>query len=484
MNRGTKVLIIICAGMLISGCIAVVWYKKNRVQLRIPVIDFKKLEGKENIVPILVLGSGPASLAAALYGSRAGVRTLVLRGNKAGGQLMGTSYIENWPAIKKIRGPEVMSDFDDQVTTFGGVMLSDAALSIDLLEWPYKVTTEEGHTLYALSLMIGTGATPRTLKIPGEAEYWGRGVTTCAICDAPYHKGDSVVVIGGGDSAMEEALELSAYAKEVHVLVRSSELRASVSMIERVKECVNVQIHFNKALSEIKGDGKHVTSAIVKDTKTLQQTEWPIRGVFLAIGHIPNTSLFNGILDTDEEGYLKVAPYHQTTNWPGVVAAGDVSDPYYRQAGVAAGDGIRAGLDLVWWLTDKGYNTSWQEKLEPFFFDPSVMEKKKLEEISSTLEYKELLKTVKEEIIVLDFFTPYCPSCLQMLPILETAAAKLSGKIRFCKVDASIAYDLVKKFKVTDVPFMVIIKNGQAIDHVKDTMSRAELYAYLKKQLN
>lgn len=446
-----------------------------------PVIDLKALEGKENIVPILVMGSGPASLATALYGSRAGIKTFVVRGNKAGGQLMGTSYIENWPAIKKIRGPEVMGDFDDQVSHFGAVMVSDAVASIDLLQWPYKVITEEGHVLYALSVMIGTGATPRTLGIPGEQEYWGHGVTTCAICDAPYHKGDAVVVVGGGDSAMEEALELSPYAKTVNVLVRSGQLRASVSMIERVKECDNVKIHFYSALSEIKGDGAHVTSVMVKNTKTQEEAEWPIQGVFLAIGHLPNTKLFNGVLRTDAEGFLKVNPYHQTTNWPGVVAAGDVSDPYYRQAGVAAGDGIKAGLDIVWWLTEIGYNSALQTKYEAFFFDPKTVEKKKLAEVSSKPEYAEFLKRTTEQVIVLDFFTPYCPSCMQMLPILEWAAAKLSGDVVFCKVDASIAYDLVKEFKVPDVPFMVVIKNGQVVDRIKDTLSRADLYAYLKK---
>ncbi len=483
MNRVKKISIIAILFFGIGGCLGFGWYWHKTPKMVIPKIDLKYLEGKENIVPILVLGSGPASLAAALYGSRAGIRTLVLRGNKAGGQLMTTSYIENWPAIKKIRGPEVMNDFDDQVSHFGAVMVGDALSSIDFSQWPYKVTTEEGHVLYAMSVMVGTGATPRKLNIPGEDEYWGHGVTTCAICDAPYHKGDSVVVIGGGDSAMEEALELSPYAKHVHVLVRSSELRASVSMIERVKQCINVEIHFNAALSEIKGDGGHVTQVIVKNTKTGELTPWPIQGVFLAIGHTPNTALFNGVLDADKEGFLKVTPYHQTTNWPGVVAAGDVSDPYYRQAGVAAGDGIKAGLDLVWWLSSIGYNSTVQEKLEPFFFDPKAVQKKKLEEINSNADYRELIKTAKESIIVIDFFTPYCPSCLQMLPLLEWAAAKLNGQVRFCKVDASLAYDLVKKFKVTDVPFMIIIKEGQIVDRIKETMSRGDLYSYLKKLL-
>jgi thioredoxin reductase (NADPH) len=488
MNRWKNVAALIVFLMAAMGCgFGFLNYTKAKSFKKLPTIDLKLLEGKDNIVPFLVLGSGPASLSAALYGSRSGIRTYVLRGNKPGGQLTGTSYIENWPAIKKIRGIEVMNDFEEQVAHFGSIVISDAAATVDLSSWPYKVVTEEGHELYALALMIGTGATPRRLNIPGEGdgEYWGKGVTTCAICDAPYHRGDKVVVIGGGDSAMEEALELSPYAKEVHVLVRSNVLRASVSMIEQVKACVNVTIHYNKALSEIKGDGQHVTDVVVVDTVTNEKTEWPhTRGVFLAIGHVPNTSLFNGYLNADQAGYLKVGPGNQMTNWPGVVAAGDVADPEYRQAGVAAGDGIKAGLDIVWWLASLGFNSYVQEKLEPFFFNPQSVQKKKLEEINSMTDYKELMKNASESVVVLDFFTPYCPSCMHMLPIIEWAAAKMNGKIRFCKVDASIAYDLVKKFKVPDVPHMVVIKNGEIVARLKETMPRAEFYAYMKKFLN
>ncbi len=485
MNRWKKFVGITVLCVVVTGS-GVFLFRSSRVDVRKkPEISLKLLEGKDNIVPFLVLGSGPASLSAALYGSRSGIKTFVLRGNQPGGQLTGTSYIENWPAIRKIRGIEVMNDFEDQVSRFGTVMMSDSAASIDFSSWPYKVITEEGHELYAMSLMIGTGAAPRRLNIPGEGEYWGKGVTTCAICDAPYHRGDKVVVIGGGDSAMEEALELSPYAKEVHVLVRSDKLRASVSMIEQVKACVNVTVHFNKALTQIRGDGKHVMGVMVQDTATKEESEWAdTRGVFLAIGHVPNTKLFKGYVDENEAGYIRLDGRGQMTNWPGVVAAGDVSDPEYRQAGVAAGDGIKAGLDVVWWLASIGYNNYVQTKLEAFFFDQKTIQKKKLEEITSVGEYNEFMKHVTESVVVLDFFTPYCPSCMHMLPIIEWAAAKMSNKIKFCKVDASIAYDLVKKFKVPDVPHMVIIKDGQVVDRLKETMPRAEFYEYLKKFLS
>lgn len=449
-----------------------------------PQIDLKKAFTKENVVPFLVFGSGPSSLAAALYGARTKIKTVVLRGNTPGGALTGTSYIENWPAIRKIRGAEVVKDFEDQAAYFGAVMVSDAVSKVDFSQWPYEVKTEEGKTLYALSICIGTGATPRTLGIPGEQEYWGKGVTTCAICDAPYHKDDEVVVIGGGDSAMEEALELSPYAKRVRVLVRTDVLRASPSMHEKVKECSNVEIVYNKSLVKIDGNGEHVTGVSVRDNKTKQVENWDtVRGVFLAIGHIPNSSLFKDYLKLKKGGYIAVKEGTQYTSLPGIVTAGEVCDTRYRQAGVAAGDGIKAGLDAMWWLMDIGYNHEVAERLEPYMFDQNLEKRITLEQVSSVEEWETLLKESKEELIVLDFYTPFCPSCMHMIPAIEWVGTKLAGKVKFVKIDASIAFDLVKHFKAPQVPYLVFLRDGKQVATHADAMSRSELYEYVKKLL-
>ncbi len=443
--------------------------------------DLKKLQGKENLVPFLVLGSGPASLSAALYGARAKIMTVVLRGNKPGGQLTGTSFIENWPGVGRIRGTEVMQDLKEQAASFGAMMVDDVADSIDFSQWPYKVTTEEGKMMYALAIMIGTGSTPRRLYVPGEEEYWGRGVTTCAICDAPYHKGDHVVVIGGGDSAMEEAIELSAYADKVSVLVRSDTAKASPNMIERALNSSNVEIFYNKAIAEIKGNQEHVTSIEVIDTKTQEISDWDVQGVFLGIGQDPNTNLIKGKLDCTEFGHIAIGPKNQHTSQPGVVAAGDVSDDRYKQAGVAAGDGIKAGLDVVWWLSELGYNNQMQEQLEPFFFSQRGGKKVELEEIESLQEYEDVLYDAQGAVVMLDFFTPYCPSCMHMIPVIEWVISKFEDKAVCYKVDASMAFDLVKSFNVPDVPYLVFIKDGKVVGKVKKEMTRAELYGYLKK---
>lgn len=464
------------------------WYSKSIMKKHNSSLlydfSFDNLKEKENLVPFLVLGSGPASLAAALYGARTNMRTVVFKGNQPGGQLTGTSYIENWPGIRKIRGTEVVKDCEDQAAKFGAIMVSDSIKSVDLSQWPYKVVTEEGKELHALSLFVGTGATPRKLGVPGESDYWGRGVTTCAICDAPYHKGDVVVVIGGGDSAVEEAIELSSYAKEVKMLVRGDSMRASHVMIKRLDDCGNVSVLFNTAITKINGNDEHVTSIDVINTKTKEEEHWDtVKGVFLAIGHIPNTQIFNGQLDTTSEGYLKMADRTQYTSKAGVFAAGDVSDPRYKQAGVAAGDGIKGGLDAMWWLTETGFNDTLQTKLEPFYFDPLLDEKIEIKQIHSLEEMNELIEDNMDKIIVVDFFTQFCPSCIHMMPVLQWVGTKLKDKVICVKVDGIASLDLTAHFEAPGVPYFIVLKRGKQVGATGDVMDRQEMYSFIRKYL-
>ena len=461
------------------------WYwtiKKNNQVESIYTFSFDALKGKENLIPFLVLGSGPSSLAAALYGARANIRTVVIKGNQPGGQLTGTSYIENWPGIRKIRGTEIVKDCEEQAAQFGAIMVSDSVKSVDLKQWPYKVITEEGKELYVLSLFIGTGATPRRLEVPGESDYWGKGVTTCAICDAPYHKGDDVVVVGGGDSAVEEALELSSYARQVRMLIRGDVMRASSVMINRLKECTNVKVVYNTAITEIRGKDDHVRGIQVINTQTKEKEDWDsVGGVFLAIGHLPNTQIFDGQLDTTKEGYLKMNDRSQRTSKEGVFAAGDVSDPRYKQAGVAAGDGIKGGLDAMWWLSESGFSDALQTKLEPFFFDPLLDKKVEIQRINNIEEMNELIEQNPNKIIIVDFYTKFCPSCIHMMPVLEWVGTKLKDKVICVKVDGIASLDLTSHFQAPGVPYFIILKNGKQVGATGDVMDRQEMYSFIRK---
>jgi thioredoxin reductase (NADPH) len=468
--------------LLICFVAAGAWHYKSVFFQQSSQISLKKLDGIDNIVPFLVIGSGPASLSAALYGARTKVRTVVLRGNKPGGQLTGTSYIENWPGIARIRGGDVVAQQQEQAEEFGAIMVDDTVSKVDFSQWPYVVETEEGHTIRAMAIMIGTGATARGLNVEGEHTYWGRGVTTCAICDAPYHRGHDVVVIGGGDSAMEEAIELSPYAKNITVLVRGDILKASPSMVDLVIGCRNIKIVHNRAITEVKGDGYHVTNIDVKNTKTEEIENWPIGGVFLGIGHDPNTDLFKDALKTNKEGYLMIDGRTQQTSYPGVVSAGDVSDPRYRQAGVAAGDGIKAGLDVVWWLSSLGYNQIVQESLEPYFFEKPI-KKIVVADITSEVDFNRKMQDAPEKLAFLDFYTHACPTCMHMMPVIDWGAAKFAGKVRFFKVDASDAFDLIKKYKVPDVPHFIVVRGDKVVGRYHDIMDRPQLYENLKKFL-
>ncbi len=451
-------------------------YAENQKKIH---FSLELVEGKTDIVPFLVLGSGPASLSAALYGARSKVKTVVLRGNKPGGQLTGTSYIENWPGVSRIKGPEIMNDFEKQVVHFGAQMVNDAVVSIDFSQWPYLVKTEEGHVIYAMALFIGMGATPRKLNVPGEQEYWGKGVTTCAICDAPYHKDHRVLVIGGGDTAVEECFELAAYAKEVIMVVRTDTLRAAPQMLDRLKNYDNVKIVFNTSLTSINGDGSHVHSVDVIHNETKEKTNWDnIRGVFLAIGHQPNTIIFENQLELTPQKYIKTEGFKPLTSQPGVFAAGDIIDDRYRQAGVAAGDGIKAGLEAVWWLTGVGYDQKFEEKYEPFFFNSSALHKKDVEQVNSVVDLEDMMRTHKNKIFVLDFYTKQCPACLHMFPVVQWVGTKMQEKVIFVKVDGNIAFDLVKKYKVPQVPYFVVIKKGVVVGSTGDVMDRREMYTF------
>jgi thioredoxin reductase (NADPH) len=308
---------------------------------------------------VIIIGGGPAGYSAALYTARANLRPLVIEGFNWGGQLMITSDVENYPGYADgVLGPSMMADFRRQAERFGAEFVSDDVTRVDFSERPFRVYTgDEEHR--ADSVIIATGASARQLGLPSERTLQGRGVSYCATCDGAFFRDKVVAVVGGGDSAMEEAIFLTRFAQRVVVVHRRDEFRASPIMVDRARANEKVEIVLNAVVDEVLEEGNgHVAGLRLRDTVTDELTEIEADGLFVAVGHDPNTSLFLDWLDHDEQGYLITEPRSTRTNIPGVFAAGDVQDHTYRQAVTAAGSGTMAALDAQRWLEEQHHRPS------------------------------------------------------------------------------------------------------------------------------
>ncbi|MCP8617686.1 thioredoxin-disulfide reductase [Salirhabdus salicampi] len=312
---------------------------------------------------VIVLGTGPAGLTAAIYLARANMKPVVIEGDEPGGQLTLTTEVENFPGFETgIMGPELINNMRKQAERFGAEFKRGWVTEADFSSKPFKLKVEGLGEVLTEALIISTGASAKMLNIPGEKELLGQGVSTCATCDGFFFRQKKVVVIGGGDSAMEEATFLTKFADEVEIVHRRHELRASKIMQERAKQNNKIKWNLNKTPIEVLGDGKKVTGLKVKDNDTGEEHIIETDGIFVAIGHKPNTGFLNGQLETDEVGYIIVKPGSTKTNVPGVFACGDVQDNQYRQAITAAGTGCMAALDAERYL--EGHATQdWSQTL-------------------------------------------------------------------------------------------------------------------------
>ena len=310
---------------------------------------------KEKYHKLIILGSGPAGLTAAIYAARAILKPVVVSGREAGGQLMITSDVENYPGFPEgIKGPEMMALLKAQAARFGTEFLNGDVIDVDFSQRPFKLTLENKDTLSCDSLIISTGASARWLGMDSEKEYSGRGVSACATCDGFFFRDQDVAVVGGGDTALEEALYLANICKSVTLIHRRDEFRGSKIMQKRAFDHEKISIFWNTVIDEVVGNSvAGMISLKVKHVKTKKVTEHPITGLFIAIGHIPNTKLFKDKLDLNEDGYVKVTPGTTYTSVEGVFASGDVQDHVYRQAVTAAGTGCMAAIDAERWLSEQ-----------------------------------------------------------------------------------------------------------------------------------
>jgi len=315
-----------------------------------------EMDSDQETVQVLILGSGPAGLSAALYCARANLDPVVLSGLELGGQVSLTYVVENYPGFPDgIGGLEMVELFQKQAEKFGARVEIDTATEVDLSKHPIRVKTQNGKLYLADTLIISTGASARHLEVPGENEFTGRGVSYCATCDGWFFKKKDVVVVGGGDSALEEGIFLTRYADSVTIVHRRDELRAGPMLEERAKSNPKVSFLWNTVVTKITGNGS-VDGIELQDTESGELRNLPIEGVFIFIGHFPNSDLFKGQLELDEKGYIKV-DHRMRTNIPGVFAAGEVADPHFRQVVTSAGMGAAAAMQAGHFLDENiGYS--------------------------------------------------------------------------------------------------------------------------------
>jgi thioredoxin reductase (NADPH) len=303
----------------------------------------------------LIIGSGPAGYTAAIYTSRANLIPTLYQGIQPGGQLTITTEVENYPGYPNgVQGPEMMVDFEKQAARMGADIRFGLATKVDFSSRPFKVWIDEEKEIHADTVIIATGASAKWLGIESEQRLNGFGVSACAVCDGFFFKGKEVAIVGAGDTAAEEAHYLSKLCTTVHMFIRKSEMKASKVMQDRVKNTPNIKIYWNTDTDEILGEQK-VEAVRIVNNKSCEKQEIPISGFFVAIGHEPNSSIFNGFLDMDEAGYIKTIPGTTKTNVEGVFACGDVQDKNYRQAVTAAGSGCMAALDAERYLAAIGH---------------------------------------------------------------------------------------------------------------------------------
>jgi thioredoxin reductase (NADPH) len=441
------------------------WFKRH--------YDFTGLETKENVFPIVIIGSGPAGLSAGLYGARAKKTTLVIEGSKPGGLLTETTYVENWPGFKAILGKDLMKELKEQAAHFGAQFLDDVVEKVDFSQWPYLIYTQDGKTIYALTVIIATGASPLFLKIPGEQEYWAKGVATCAVCDAPFYQGKEVVIVGGGDSAIAEAIQLAAYAKKITILVRKDTMKAAPTNQELLSGYPHVSVMFNVEPKKVIGNETHVTGIELYNNKDKTTKIMPVDGIFLAIGHKPNTDVFKKALKLDE-GYIVVDSHTQATSVPGVYAAGDVEDHRYRQAGVASGSGIKAALDADTFLNEIGFNAEIASRLQEKQRAPVAIAPSLVKHVASLAEFKAEIKDSKVPVVV-DFYADYCPSCMAMLPHFNAVSQQFKDYAQFISIDIAALPDIAAQYYVTKIPCVLVFKDGGLKGRFTNAMGKKEL---------
>ncbi|OWY64048.1 thioredoxin-disulfide reductase [cyanobacterium TDX16] len=449
----------------------------------------------ENLV---IIGSGPAGYTAAIYAARANLKPVVFEGFQAGGlpggQLMTTTEVENFPGFPEgITGPELMDRMKAQAERWGAELYTEDVIAVDLSQRPFTVRSEE-REFKTNSIVIATGATAKRLGLPSEHQFWSRGISACAICDGAtpiFHKA-KLAVIGAGDSAAEESIYLTKYGDEVHMLVRGDKMRASKAMQDRVLSNPKITVYWNTEVVDVFGDDKHMEGLLIRNNKTGEESKLDVRGLFYAIGHNPNTSLFKGQLELDDVGYIVTKHGSVETSVEGVFAAGDVQDHEYRQAITAAGSGCMGAMLAERWLSANGLIQEFHQKPET----PNNELKHQAKQAATPEEF-DLAQTRhyggyalrklfhdSDRLLMVKYVSPGCGPCHTLKPILDKVVDEFDGKIHFVEIDIQADPDIAENAQVTGTPTIQFFKDKELLSQTKGVKQKSQYRQLIESYLN
>ncbi|MGK7924099.1 MAG: thioredoxin-disulfide reductase [Spirulina sp.] len=439
----------------------------------------------ENLV---IIGSGPAGYTAAIYAARANLKPVLFEGFQAGGlpggQLMTTTEVENFPGFPEgINGPNLMERMKAQAERWGTQCYTEDVIAVDLQQRPFTIRSDD-REMKTHSLIIATGATAKRLHLPSEDRYWTRGISACAICDGatPSFREEELVAIGGGDSAVEEALYLTKYGDRVHVLVRRDRLRASKAMQDRLFKNPKITVHWQTEAIDVFGENNWMSGVKIRNNQTGEEGEIAARGLFYAIGHTPNTALFQGQLDLDERGYLITRANSVETHIEGVYGAGDVQDPHYRQAITAAGSGCMAALLAERWLSEQDliqehHQRPESEERTPVEVEHHAAETAETFRLEATRHYggyalRKLFHD-SDRLLLVKYVSPNCGPCHTLKPILNKVIEEYDGKIHFVEIDIDADPDIARDALVVGTPTVQFFKNKELVEVIQGVKQKS-----------
>jgi thioredoxin reductase (NADPH) len=450
----------------------------------------------ENVV---IIGSGPAGYTAAIYAARANLKPFMFEGFQVGGlpggQLMTTTEVENFPGFPEgMQGPQLMQRMKEQAIRWGAELVTEDVEFVDFSQRPFVIRSSD-REVRAHSVVIATGATAKRLGLPCEHQFWSRGISACAICDGatPIFRGSDLAVVGGGDSAAEEAVYLTKYGSHVHLLVRGEKMRASKAMQDRVLNNNKITVHWNTEILDVFGEADHMKGVKLKDKQTNAETELHVKGLFYAIGHTPNTSLFHGQIDLDEVGYIVTKPGSVETNVEGVFAAGDVQDHEYRQAITAAGTGCMAAMLAERWLSSHGLIQEFHQTTEAETHPATAPQKKTEVEQESEFDpsatrhigsyaLRKLYHESDRPILVL-YSSPQCGPCHTLKPILGKVIDEYDGKVHYINIDIEQDPDIAEAAGIIGTPTVQLFKLKEKVGELKGVKQKSQYREAIAAQL-